>query len=458
LPYNWQMTTGVGYSSDENFLEEYFRSEFNAGAERETYIHLKRLEDNWALSLLGKGRLNDFADEKEELPGVEYHLTGQSLFDDRFTFYSDSEVGRLRQRIGDKHTITISDEYFTFASQRAELDMPLRMDTFKIVPFAAGTFGYDDRSGFTRTLVDGSSSGSFGEDKVWLGEGGVRVGTQYWKVYPDVKSRLWDLKGLRHIIRPQLTAVHYEESDSVVDQRDAINVGVSQRLQTKRGPEGKERPVDWARLDMDVTWVEDPSHDASSSGPDRFMWNKPFVPLRIISAPQIFSGDLSGLQRFEVFGPRRNYFGADGVLRLSDTAALLGDMNFDMQSGVVQQLNVGISRMRWPNLSYYIGSRYLRRVEVLDEKGTNAFTFAATYVLDPRYTVVFAQQFDFDYGKNLRSDITLIRRYHRVYCAFTYSADESLDRQAIVFSIWPEGLPELAMGPRRYMRVGGAGY
>ena len=458
LPYNWQMTTGVGYSSDEYFLEEYFRSEFNAGAERETYIHLKRLEDNWALSLLGKGRLNDFADEKEELPGVEFHLTGQSLFDDRFTFYSDSEVGRLRQMIGDEHTIAISEEHFTFALQRAELDMPLRMEAFKVVPFMAGTFGYDDRSGFTRTLVDGSSSGSFGEDKVWLGEGGVRIGTQYWKVYPGVKSRLWDLKGLRHIIKPQLAAVHYEESDSVVDQRDALNVGVSQRLQTKRGPAGEERPVDWARLDMDVTWVEDPSHDASSSGPDRFMWNKPFVPLRIISAPQIFSGDLSGLQRFEVFGPRRNYFGADGVVRLSDTAAVLGDMNFDMQSGVVQQLNVGISRMRWPNLSYYIGSRYLRRVEVLDEKGTNAFTFAATYVLDPRYTVVFAQQFDFDYGKNLRSDITLIRRYHRVYCAFTYSADESLDRQAIVFSIWPEGLPELAIGPRRYMGQGGAGY
>jgi len=382
-------------------------------------------------------------------------VTGQSLFNDTFTLYSDTEVSRLRQRIGDEHTTAINEKRFSFMSQRAELDMPIYSAPFKIVPFVAGTFGYDDRSGFRRSLVDGSSTGSFGEDKVWLGETGVRASSQYWKVYPDVKSRLWDLNQLRHIIKPQLTAVLYEESDSVVKQHDTLNVGISQRLQTKRGPADKRRTVDWMRLDMDFTWVND-SESADAAGPDRFIWNKPIVPLRVLSAPDIFSGDLeSGLHRFEMFGPRRNYFGADYIWRLSDTSAVLSDMHFDMQSGVVQQFNVGFSHLRWPNLSYYIGSRYLRRIEVLDEKGSNAFTFAATYVLDPRYTVVYSAQYDFDYGASIRSDITLIRRYHRVYCGITYSADESLDRHSIVFSIWPQGIPELAIGPRRYVGPGG---
>ncbi len=97
----------------------------------------------------------------------------------------------------------------------------------------------------------------------------------------------------------------------------------------------------------------------------------------------------------------------------------------------------------------------MRRIEVLDEKGSDAFTFAATYVLDPRYTLVYSAQYDFDYGASIRSDITLIRRYHRVYCGITYSADESLDRHSIVFSIWPQGIPELAIGPRRYAGPGG---
>ena len=457
LPYNWQLTTEISYASDENFIEGYYRGEFNVGKQQETLIHLKRIEDNWALSLLGKGRINDFSDELEELPSVEFHLTGQSLFDDRFTLYSDTELSRLRQRIGERHSTVISDERFSFVSHRTELDMPVRAKAFNIVPFVAGTFGYDDRSGFTRTLVDGSNTGGFGEDKIWLGEAGVRVFSQYWKVYPDVKSRLWDLNQLRHIIEPQLTAVVYAESDSVVEQRDTLNIGLSQRLQTRRGPAGRQRSVDWIRLDMDVTWVNNSSHDAASSGPDRFIWNNPAVPLRVLSAPDIFNGDLSdsSLHRFEMFGPRRNYFSADVIFRLSDTSAVLSDMNFDMQSSVVQQFNIGLSHLRWPNLAFYIGSRYLRRVEVLDEKGSNAFTFAATYVLDPRYTLIFSQQFDFDYNANIRSDITLIRRYHRMRYGFTYSADGSLDRQAIVFSIWPQGVPEMAIGQRRYMGQGG---
>ena len=469
LPYNWQLTTETSYASDENFIEEYYRSEFNVDKEQETYVHLKRIENNWGLSFLGKVRINDFDDKLEELPTAEFHLTGQSLFDDRFTLYSDTEVSRLRQRIGNDHSIAINEERFSFVSTRTELDLPIRSGKFKIVPYVASIFGYDDRSGFTRTLVDGSNTGSFGEKDVWIGEAGVRVSMQpFWKVYPNVKSRLWDLNQLRHIVKPHVTASLFTESDSVVEQRDILNFGISQRLQTKRRAYGsrgradqhdeKMRTVDWMRLDTDFTWVNNSASGGADTGPDRFIWNRPIVPLRVLSAPEIFSGDLTNnLHRFEMFGPRRNYFSADYMWRVSDTSVILSDINYDIQDGVVQQFNFGLAHLHWPNLSLYIGNRYLRRIEILDEKGSNAFTFAATYVLDPRYTIAFAQQFDFDYGANIRSDISLIRRYHRLYWAITYSADESLDRHAIVFSIWPEGIEELAIGPRRYTELGRAG-
>ncbi len=89
LPYNWQLTTEVGYASDERFIESYYRNEYDVGTQ-ETYAHLKRTENNWGISFLGKVRINNFADQLEELPTGEYHLTGQSLFDDRFTLYSDT--------------------------------------------------------------------------------------------------------------------------------------------------------------------------------------------------------------------------------------------------------------------------------------------------------------------------------------------------------------------------------
>jgi hypothetical protein len=295
-------------------------------------------------------------------------------------------------------------------------------------------------------------------------------------VYPNVKSRLWDLNQLRHIVQPHLNAALFAESDSVVEQRDTLNFGISQRLQTKRRAYGgrdltgqsvdstgspqdeKMRTVDWMRLDTDFTWVNNPADAGADTGPDRFIWNRPIVPLRVLAAPEIFSGDLTNnLHRFEMYGPRRNYFSADYMWRVSDASVILSDLNYDLQSGWVQQFNIGLTHLCWPNLSLYIGSRYLRQIEILDQKGSNAFTFAAAYTIDPRYTIAFAQQYDFDYEANIRSDITLIRHYHRIYWAITYSADETLKSHAIVFSIWPEGVEELAIGPRRYMGLGRTG-
>ncbi|MFH1719106.1 MAG: LPS assembly protein LptD, partial [Planctomycetota bacterium] len=449
LPYDWQLTSEVSYASDENFVESFYRSEFNVGKEQETLVHLKRIEDNWGLSFLGKVRINDFVNKLEELPTAEFHWTGQSFMDDKLTFYSDTQLSRFRQRYASSNTAPGSEEFFSFATTRNEVDLPIDMGKTKVVPFVAGTAAYEDGAGFYRK-IDGGLTGR--EESVWFGETGVRVSSQpYWKVFPDVKSELWDLNQLRHLIRPHFTAVAYTQAESPIEQRDTLNAGISQRLQTKRGSGENQRTVDWMRLDLDVTWVND-SGDASA-GPDRFIWNKPFIPpINSISGRDRRSSHL--------YGPRRNYFGADYIWRLSDTTAVLSDMNFDMQSGVVQQYNVGVSHLRWPNLQYYLGSRYLRRLENgLGEKGSNAVTFAITYAIDPRYTVVFSEQVDFDYGATVRSDLTLIRQYHRIYWGLTYSADASLDRQAIVFSIWPQGVRELAFGERRYIGLGSsAGY
>ncbi|MHC4125935.1 MAG: LPS-assembly protein LptD, partial [Planctomycetota bacterium] len=307
MPYNWQLTAETSYASDENFIESYYRGEFNADKKQETLLHMKRLEDNWAISVLAKARINDFADELEELPSIEFHLTGESFWDDMFTLYSDTRLSRMRQRIGDSHSTLISDEFFSFVSHRTEVDFPLRLGNLKAVPYAAGTFGYDDRSGFTKSIVDGSGSGRLNEDQVWLGEAGLRLSGQYWKVYPSVKSRLGDLEQLRHMIRPELTVVAYAESDPVVEQRDMLNLAISQRLQTRRrrlSPQGRPQyeTVDWMRLDTDFTWV----NNSSDSGPAtaRILWNRPMIPLSVMAAPEIFNGDFAGsLKKFELFGP-----------------------------------------------------------------------------------------------------------------------------------------------------------
>jgi len=459
LANHWQLTIETSYSSDMNFIESYYRNEFDVGKEQETLLHLKRIEGNTGLSILTKVRINDFVNKLEEMPSVEYHRTGQSFFNDRLTFYSDSQVSRFRQNYASSSTLPLPgpQQFFTFATTRNEIDMPFSFGKTKIVPFVAGTVAYEDRMGFYRE-IDGSTGAR--EDDVYYGETGVRLSRQpYWKVYPDAKSRLLDVDQLRHIVRPHMTAVSYHEAESVIEQRDMVNLGLSQRLQTKRGTGEQRRTVDWMRLNTDVTFVN--NDGSASAGADQFIWNKPFIPMVNTYSTAVPQTDRRSTS---MSGVSRDYVGADYIWRVSDTTAILSDINYDLQSGVVQQFNVGFSRMRWPDLSYYVGSRYLRRITITDpttgmklQEGSHAFVFAITYVLDPRYSVVFSQQIDFDYGATVSSEISLIRHYHRMFWGLTFRADESLDEHGIVFSIWPQGVSDLGIGPRRNTNLGDPG-
>jgi hypothetical protein len=144
--------------------------------------------------------------------------------------------------------------------------------------------------------------------------------------------------------------------------------------------------------------------------------------------------------------------------RLSDTTAVLSDLNYDIRSGVVQQFDVGMARYVYPDVSFYLGSRYLRPVQVqvrengalvVNEQGSNSVVAAITYALGSRYTATFSQEYNFDYGKSVRSEVTIMRRYHRMYYGLTFATDESLKRQSVMFSVWPQGVNELALGRHR---------
>lgn len=450
LPYNWQLTAEVSYLSDQNFLEQFYRTEYNIGKEQETLLYLKRIQDNWGLAFLGKVRINDFMDQVEELPSAEYHLTGQSLFDDLFTFYSDTQVSQYRYRFAPDNPAAQTEphNFFLFTGTRNELDLPLKLGENKVVPFVAGTFGYDDGPEFHAGL-DGEPAHP--ETAIGIGEAGVRVAPQpFWSVYPDVQSRLWDLNQMRHVIAPTLTAVKYVASEEVAEQRDTLDLGLAQRWQTKRGPLYDLRTVNWLEVNTDFVWVSDSRPE--TAGADRLLWNAPFIPLTDRAARVIPPIDRRST---DLFGPRQNYASADAILRLTDTTAILADGYYGMQTGDVEQVDAGLSRIVWPDLSYYVGNRYLRRFFTESgERTSNALTFAITYILNPRYTLVFSDQYDYGIGANITSEVSLIRKYHRMNLALTFSVDGTMDETRVVLGLWPEGIPELGLGMRDQMNIG----
>ncbi|MCI0498413.1 MAG: LPS assembly protein LptD [Planctomycetales bacterium] len=457
LPDDWQLTLEAGWVSDRNFMESLYRHEFYTDKGQETLVHLKKIWDNQAFSILGKVRINDFETTTEELPSIEYHRTGQSFWDHRLTWYSDSQVARFRDRFDEDADEGPQDtsDFYTFAFTRNEVDLPLMWETVKLVPFVAGNYGFEDNYGYDRD-INGQYVGS--EDQVFLGETGMRASTMFWKEDPYYRSTFWDLKGMRHILTPYAETVLYEASDDAVDMRDAVHVGLLQRWQTHRGSEQNIRSLDWMRLDVETTWVDEDADDAigppRTYGPAGFVYNDPSIPLL--------------LRRDEnYYGLVRDTLNAEYVWRMSDTFSLLSDMNYDVNSGDIQQLDAGVSRFVFPDVSYYVGTRYLRPVIIavdkngdgtddFYEKGSNSFVAAVTYRLSPRYVATFSQEYDFDFGKSIRSDLALVRQYHRLFYAVSFSLDESLDRSSVMFSVWPQGVDELAVGSRKYTALTGS--
>ncbi|MCP4455596.1 MAG: LPS-assembly protein LptD, partial [Planctomycetes bacterium] len=408
LQNDWQVTTELSHLSDRNFLEQFERSEFDTDKEQETLVHMKRSQDNRAFAITSKYRINEFVSQVEEQPSAEFHWTGQSLFDDKFTFYSDSQVGRFRSQFDQDAVPTGTSGFYTLAMTRNELDMPIRLKRSKLVPFVAGNAGFEDADGFHTTL-QGQTAET--QEAIWFGEAGLRFSLDpIWRTDPGVQSQLWDLNQMRHVVEPYAVAVSYFEEQAVAEQRDVLNVGVTQRWQTKRGMGDKQRTVDWLRWDLSSTWVNEASD--VWNGPSHMMWNKPLVPIR-----HAHTGVVPGRDRrtSDFYGATRNYVGTDLVWRISDSTAILGDCYFDSASGIVRQTQWGISHMRWPDLNLYLGSSYIRDIRNSEgEVGTHALTFSALYKLDPRYAMVLSHQYDTDYGASIRSEVTLLRKYHRL--------------------------------------------
>ena len=445
LPYDWQATFELSYISDKNFLESFYRNEFNTSKAQETLMHLKRLKDNWAFSFLSKVRINDFETMSEELPTLEYHRTGQSFWDNKLTYYTDTRVTRFRDRVGNDSSSTEQQQFYTFFVTRHEVDMPLKSGKFSIVPFVAGSYGYEDKDGYDVRLDETTVPS---DDKVFLGETGVRLATMFWKEMPEIQSKFWDVDGIRHIIKPHAEVVTYHESDDTIEMRDTYNLGLSQRWQTRRGRKGDKRTIDWMRFDIDATFINERVDSsvgpARSYGPAKFIYNDPsafFVTRRNEGR----------------FGMVRDSINTDYSWRVTDTTTVLSDFNYDTETGVFQQVDVGLSRYVYPDINFYIGSRYLRPSIVTSggvyEEGSQIIIGSMAYKVNERYTMMFSQQYNADYGKNVKSELAILRRYHRLYYSLSFATDESLDRDSIMFSIWPQGVKELSFGKRKYISL-----
>jgi len=424
LEDDWEVSLELSYVSDKNFLEEFFETEFDNDKEQETLLYAKKQRDNWALTGLLQWRILDFTTQTERLPDWSFHVVGEPLGEGA-TWYSENRAGLVRFKAGDqtfqeflRNGALESSDTTLRADTRQEVSRAFDLGPVRMVPFSMvrGT-AWDD------SPDEGALARAFGSV-------GVRSSMYLSRVYPNVRSELLDIDGFRHVIKPDITvwgsAANYDSNDLYafdetvegIDDIDGVTVGVRRRWQTKRGAGDNRRTVDVLTGDLDVGAFNDAPGDAITNGYASYT-----QPENSIA---------------------RNFVNSSFIYRVNDRTAVLSETNYDLNDGKAAIYNVSVAVERTPRFSYLVGYRFIEKSD------SDVLGFNLNYRLTEKHTLALREMFDLDEGQNLDFTVVLIRKFPRWFSALSFEVDESEDDFGVSLSIWPEGLPQAALGSRRF--------
>ncbi len=458
LQDDWELSLELGYVSDETFLEEFFRSEAQTAKPYETSLYLKRQQDDWAMTLLGKYEVNDFTAQTsilqyqgytvDKLPELGLYSVGSSLWGDRLTYFGQTQASRMKIRIGDdnpqdrgftaaqsailfgqsqstrfKDALTatgIPTSYVSRLDSRHELQAPLKVGTVNVVPFATGRVtAYDDDFR--------AFSGNDDNVRIW-GSVGLRAQTEFHRTFNSVESRLWNLHQLRHVIEPHVT---FSLAGSTLDAADlpvfdqdieairdgmTVKVGARNTFQTKRGGPGRWRIVDWIVLDTDVV---------VSSG-------------EVNNNPNALGNFFDYRPEFSRGG---DYFHSNVAWMVSDALAAVGEMTYDFEANKTSQWRAGISLQHAPQLTSFVD------YSEIDTLGSSLLTYGFTYQLTRKYSMALSHRMDLSQNNQRFVDVTLIRELPRWRLIMEYSLNEIDGDQSVALLLMP-----LGFGGSRYTR------
>jgi hypothetical protein len=111
--------------------------------------------------------------------------------------------------------------------------------------------------------------------------------------------------------------------------------------------------------------------------------------------------------------------------------------------------NISLAVERTPRFSYLIGYRFI------DETESNLLGLDINYRMTEKHTLAVRELFDLEEGETLDFTIGLIRKFPRWFGALSFEVDEAEDDFGISLSMWPEGLPQAALGSRRFTGLAG---
>ncbi len=466
LPGDFTLQFQASVLSDKNFLEQYYKYEFDSDINQETFVYLKQQRDNWAWTVLAEPRIRNWVTETEWLPRADGYLIGESFFN-LFTYDVHASAGyaQLMPTTVPPPPVTITDQRVNTGrfDLWQELSLPFTLGPLRLVPYLAGDLTYytEDLTGNDRGRVYGAA--------------GIRGSIPFTRLYPDVCCDLLNLNGINHKIvlsanfyaadsdtpyerLPQLDRLDDDATDQarrditprqpflhpgglglflldqtidphglynlqfysirrLVDDRidtldsvEVLQVDLRQRWQTKRGYPGMQHIVDWMTLDLSGSYFPHTNRDN-------------------------FGEDLAFLEY-------------DWTWNIGDRTALVSSGWFDPIDNGARVWNVGAFLNRPDRTNFFLGYRQI------DPIGSKAVSGAVTYIFSPKYAMTAASTYDFGINQagSLSNSLVLTRMGSDLQVSLGVTYNAILNNFGVTFEI----IPNLAAQSRRLGSMGHA--
>jgi hypothetical protein len=477
----------VGYASDRNFIEEYYKRLFDTGMDQETIAAFVWQKDNQYANLWTEANLQNWYTDTQWLPRADYYRLGDSFFNNLFSYFTHSGLDYATTHtdvmVNNPNLFAfipfdpISNTTGTFSAGRFytnhELDMPLNIgNVFRVVPYVQGqAVGWTDQLG--AGPLGHLPSGSMG--RIW-GGAGIRTEFTAYKQYPWVESDLWNVHGLnnkislftdsrvawsnvklnsiavqddlddntyeyvrrylaltsfmggilpnpydpRHLILRQTLSPITGTTD-VQASIDTVQLGIHQRLQTKRGPIGKRRIVDYMTLDASTTYFPFAQRDNFGTPWGQAMYNW-----------QWYIGDRTSIVSAGWF----DFF------KLVGSSPLNNNMTQGFNPNGLNIITSGVSISRPPRANLYFGYSIIDTGPIK----TSAANVSISYWLSPKWYGTYSTSYDFGDAILLGSMFSFTRIGADYLTTVGLSVDPQRKSYMFAFQIIPRLSPGMRSG------------
>ncbi len=449
----------IAHLSDKNFFEQYYKIEFDTGPNQETFAYLTYNRGiGWAAALVEPRLDRPWNPETQWLPRLDGAWIGQSLFDGRLIYSTRGSLGYARARPAQQPPLALLPTDVVINTGRfnwqQELSAPFGLGPLQLAPY-----GILDLTGYTDDL-SGDASG-----RIW-GGGGARATLPMSRLYEQVSSELFNLRGLYHKVvwganyfyartnvpftqLPLLDRIYDDATEQSwrtitplqpgyiggvdglllaaagnpaspfnpqrylirrqvlnrIDTLDNIHVlqlDVRQRFQTKRGFPGLEHTVDWLTLSTSLSYF-----------------------------PQ---------SRRDNFGHPLAFLEYDLLWNIGDRTAMTASGWIEPYNDGSRYFTVGSFFNRPDRTQFYLGYRHI------DPLNSRAVIASVSYVLSRRYFITASSSYDFGVNEALTNAVTLTRTGSDMTVSVGFSYNSLVNNFGFQFLIVPNVLAAVQRG------------